>query len=96
MARPKRTEGTSRHGKHAPDVFRVSLYLSSEEKAIAILAAELARCTLTDILRGGLLHEATRLGILSNGALSGKFRRRVAAYRHVLEAEIRTRRSAGK
>ena len=33
MARPKKTVGGSRHGKHAPGVFRVSLYLSAEEKA---------------------------------------------------------------
>lgn len=87
MARPKKIEGGSRHGKHAPDAFRVSLYLSAEEKAIAVLAAELQKVTLTDVLRSGIMCEATRLGILANGRVAEKFRRRIAAYRLVLEAE---------
>ena len=32
MARPIVPVSSSCHGKHAPDAFRVSLYLSSEEK----------------------------------------------------------------
>ena len=87
MARPKRADGGSRHGKHAENVFRVSLYLSAEEKAIAVLAAELAGVTLTEVLRRGLSSEATRLGILSDGLVADKFRSRVSAYRLVLEEE---------
>ena len=32
MARPKKTGGVSRHGKHALGMLRVALYLSAEEK----------------------------------------------------------------
>lgn len=94
MSRPKKTDGGSRHGKHAPDVFRVSLYLSAEEKAVAILAAELQGRTLSDVLRGGLVSEAVRSGIMVNGQIAEKFRTRVSAYKQVLEAEVKTRRSA--
>ncbi len=87
MARPKKCDGTSRHGKHAPDVFRVALYLSSEEKAIAILTAERQKKTLSDVIRNGLVAEATRCGIMVNGAISEKYQSRVSAYRQVLEAE---------
>ena len=87
MARPKKCDGTSRHGKHAPDVFRVALYLSSEEKAIAILTAERQKKTLSDVMRSGLVSEATRCGIMVNGAISEKYQSRVSAYRQVLEAE---------
>ena len=87
MARPKKIDGNSRHGKHAPDVFRVSLYLSAEEKAIAILTAERQGKTLSDVLRSGIVCEATRSGIMVNGSVAEKFRARINAYRQVLEAE---------
>ena len=92
MARPKRTDGGSRHGKHAPGVFRVSFYLSAEEKAIAILTAERQSKTLTDVLRSGRVCEATRSGIIVNGSVVEKFRARISAYRHVLEAEAKIKR----
>ena len=87
MARTRKSGGESRHGKHAPDVFRVSLYLSAEEKAIAILTAENQGRTLTDVLRSGIKSEATRSGILVNGQIAKKYQSRVCAYRQVLEAE---------
>ena len=96
MARPRKIDGGSRHGKHAPDVFRVSLYLSAEEKAIAILTAERQGRTLSDVLRGGIVSEATRSGIMANGCVVEKFRDRISAYRQVLEVEAQTRRSAIK
>ena len=92
MARQKKIDGGSRHGKHAPDVFRVSLYLSAEEKAIAILTAEIQQMTLSDVFRNGIVSEATRTGIIANGLVTDKFRTRVNAYKHVLEAEIIARR----
>lgn len=76
-------------------MFRVSLYLSAEEKAVAILAAELQGTTLTEILRRGLLTEATRARILRNGEIAGKYRPRIDAYRLVLEAEARDKRGTG-
>lgn len=96
MARPKKTDGGSRHGKHAPNVFRISLYLSAEEKAIAILTAERQGKTLSDILRCGILNEAIRSGIMVNGRVVEKFRDRIKAYRQVLEAEAQTPRSTEK
>lgn len=93
MDKTSRKEGGSRHGKHAPGAFRVSLYLSSEEKAVAVLAAELEGCTLSDILRSGITSEATRLGIMSNGSIGEPFRQRVDAYKKVLEAESKAVRS---
>ena len=87
MPRPKKTYGESRHGKHAPDVFRVSLYLSAEEKAIAMLSAERQGSTLSDVLRSGITSEATRAGVLVNGRVSKNLESRVSAYRQVLEAE---------
>ena len=51
MARPKKPESGSRHGKHAPDAFRVAIYLSAEEKAIAILTAELQGKPLSNAYR---------------------------------------------
>lgn len=92
MAILKRLGGESRHGKHAPDAFRVALYLSSEEKAIAILTAERQGRTLSDVLRSGILSEATRSGIMANGCVVEEFRHRIDAYRNVLEAEVKTRR----
>ena len=96
MARPKKTDGDSRHGKHAPGVFRVALYLSAEEKAIAILTAERQRKSLSDILRGGIVCEAMRSGVMENGVVVEKFRARINAYRQVLEAEAKTKRSTEK
>ena len=87
MARLRKSDGESRHGKHSPDVYRVALYLSAEEKAIAILTAERQGSSLSDVLRAGIVSEATRLGILVNGCISEKFQKRVSAYRQVLEAE---------
>ena len=96
MARPKKTDGGSRHGKHAPGVFRVALYLSAEEKAIAILTAERQGKTLSDVLRNGIMCEATRSGVMKNGVVVEKFRARISAYRQVLEAEAQTKRSTEK
>ena len=96
MARPKKIEGSSRHGKHAPGAFRISLYLSAEEKAIAILTAERQGKTLTDILRNGIVCEATRSGIMVNGCVAERYRARINAYRQVLEAEAQTKRSTEK
>lgn len=96
MARPKKRDGGSRHGKHAPDVFRVSLYLSADEKAIAVLTAELQGKTLSDVLRSGLESEAIRSGIMVNGSIAEKFRSRVKAYRQILEAEANTKRSTAR
>ena len=87
MPRTGKNKKESRHGKHADNMFRVSLYLSAEEKAMAILAAELDCKTLTDVLKSGLSHEATRLGILVNGRVADSFIPRVNAYRQILEAE---------
>lgn len=96
MARPKKIDGCSRHGKHAPDVFRVSLYLSAEEKAIAILTAERQSKTISDVLRSGIVSEATRAGVMNNGIVVEKFRARISAYKQVLEAEAQTKRSTEK
>ena len=93
MARPKILQRESRHGKHALDAFRVALYLSAEEKAIAILTAERQGRTLSDVLRGGIESEATRSGVLVNGSVAEKFRARVSAYKQVLEAEAQIKRS---
>ena len=92
MARPKKAAGASRHGKHADDVFRVSLYISAEEKAIAIYTAELQGRTLSDVLRNGIFSEATRSGIWKNGNLVEKYRQRVTAYKEILEAEAQLKR----
>ena len=96
MARQKKENGGSRHGKHAPDAFRVAIYLSAEEKAIAILTAERQGRTLSDVLRSGIVCEATRSGVLVNGSVAEKFRARINAYRQVLEAEAQTKRSTEK
>lgn len=95
MARQKKADGGSRHGKHAPGVFRVSLYLSAEEKAIAILTAERQGKTLTDVLKNGIVCEATRSGVLVNGVVATKFRARVNVYRQILEAEVQIKRGPG-
>ena len=95
MSRQKKTDGGSRHGKHAPGVFRVSLYLSAEEKAIAILTAERQGKTLTDVLKNGIVCEATRSGVIVNGVVAKKFRARVNAYRQILEAEAQIKRGPG-
>lgn len=95
MDRPKKTESGSRHGKHAPEAFRISLYLSAEEKAIAILTAEHQRKTLTEILKNGIMYEATRSGIIVNGCVAEKFRARLSAYRQILEAEVQAKRGPG-
>ena len=95
MGRLKKIDGGSRHGKHALDVFRVSLYLSAEEKAIAILTAEQQDKTLSDVLRSGIVYEATRSGIPVNGSVAEKFRARINAYRQVLEAEAQIKRGPG-
>ena len=96
MGRRKKADGGSRHGKHAPDAFRVAIYLSAEEKAIAILTAERQGKTLSDVLRSGIVCEATRSGVLVNGVVAEKFRARISAYRQVLEAEAKTKRSTEK
>ena len=92
MARPKKIDGGSRHGKHAPGVFRISLYLSAEEKAVAILTAERQGKTLSDVLRSGIVCEATHSGVIVNGRVAEKFRARINAYMQVLEAEAQTQR----
>ena len=92
MALSRKIDGVSRHGKHAPDAFRISLYISAKEKAIATLTAELQGKTLTDVLRSGLASEATRAGILANGCVAEKYAQRVKAYQLILEAEAQTKR----
>ena len=96
MGRRKKADGGSRHGKHAPDAFKVAIYLSAEEKAVAILTAERQGKTLSDVLRSGIVCEATRSGVLVNGVVAEKFRARISAYRQVLEAEAKTKRSTEK
>ena len=92
MARPKKTDGVSRHGKHALGMLRVSLYLSAEEKAIAVLTAEQQGRTLSDVLRSGIINEATRSGILKNGEIVEKHRMRINAYKNILEAEAQIKK----
>lgn len=92
MARPKKTDGVSRHGKHALGMLRVALYLSAEEKAVAVLTAEQQGKTLSDVLRSGIINEATRSGILKNGDVVEKYRSRIKAYRHILEAEAQIKK----
>lgn len=92
MAKSKKRSGESRHGKHAPDAFRVALYLSAEEKAMAILTAERQGRTLSDVLRSGIMCEAIRAGVMLNGRVADEFQLRLVAYRQVLEAEVKTRR----
>ena len=75
MARPRKTDSVSRHGKHALGMLRVSLYLSAE--AIAVLTAERHGKTLSDVLRSGIISEATRSGILKNGDIVEKYRSRI-------------------
>jgi len=92
MARPRKTDSVSRHGKHALGMLRVALYLSAEEKAIAILTAEQQGKTLSDVLRSGIINEATRSGILKNGEIVEKYRTCIKAYRHILEAEAQIKK----
>ena len=92
MARPRKTDSVSRHGKHALGMLRVALYLSAEEKAIAVLTAERQGKTLSDILRSGIVNEATRSEILKNGDIVEKYRSRIKAYRHILEAEAQIKK----
>jgi len=89
----KSINGGSRHGKHAPGAFRISLYLSAEEKAIAILTAERQHRTLSDVIRDGIVSEATRSGIMAEGRVADRFRARVNTYMNVLKAEAQTVRS---
>ena len=92
MDRPMKPEGGSRHGKHASDAFRVAIYLSAEEKSIAILTAEMQGKTISDVLRKGIVSEATRSGILVNGSVAEKFSARIKVYKQVLEAEVQIKR----
>ena len=92
MALSRKIDGVSRHGKHAPDAFRISLYISAKEKAIATLTAELQGKTLTDVMRSGMESEATRVGILANGCVAEKYAQRVKAYQLILEAEAQAKR----
>mgnify|MGYP003340752960 CR=1 FL=1 len=52
--------------------------------------------TLSDVLRSGIVCEATRSGVMKNGVVAEKFRARISAYRQVLEAEAQTKRSTEK
>ena len=91
----KSINGGSRHGKHAPGAFRISLYLSAEEKAIAILTAERQHRTLSDVIRDGIVSEATRSGIMAEGCVVNRVRARIDTYKNVLKAEAQTKRSTG-
>ncbi|MBQ3096519.1 MAG: hypothetical protein IJC66_00040 [Kiritimatiellae bacterium] len=91
----KSINGGSRHGKHAPGAFRISLYLSAEEKAIAILTAGRQHRTLSDVIRDGIVSEATRSGIMAEGCVVNRFRARIDTYKNVLKAEAQTKRSTG-
>ena len=92
MARPRKTDSVSRHGKHALGMLRVALYLSAEEKAIAVLTAEQQGRMLSDVLRSGIINEAPRLGILKNGEIVEKHRMRITAYKNILEAEAQIKK----
>lgn len=96
MAGRKRKDGETRHGRHADNMFRVALYLTAEEKAIAVLAAEMAGVTLSDVLRLGIRSEAMRLGIVTSSGIADKFRNRVDAYKHVLMAIREESKECGK
>ena len=52
--------------------------------------------TLSDVLRSGIMNEATRSGIMEKGKIADRFRARISAYRQVLEAEAQTKRSTEK
>ena len=67
MVRPRKKDYAARHGEKPLGVFRVSLCLSAEEKAIAILTAEYQGKALSHILRNGMVCEATRSGVMANG-----------------------------
>ena len=95
MVRRKNKNGESRHGKHAIGAFRVSLYLSAEEKAIAILTAERQKRTISDVIRNGIVSEATRSGVMVGGQIAGRFRVRIDAYKNVLTADAQIKRSTG-
>ena len=95
MVRRKNINGESRHGKHALGAFRVSFYLSAEEKAIAILTAERQKRTISDVIRDGLVSEATRSGVIVGGQIADRFRIRIDAYKNVLNADAQIKRSTG-
>ena len=43
--------------------------------------------TLSDVIRSGLVSEATHCGVMVNGAMSEEYKIRISAYKQVLEAE---------
>lgn len=72
----------SRSGKHKVGKTLLGAYVEPEIKVLAAMTSDALGITITEIILNGLYHEATRAGIMFNGAIKPEH---MPAYRALVE-----------
>lgn len=87
MKNDKRKSGGNRHGKHHEDLVQIAGYITPELKAIAQVTANELKTNMMDLIRDGIMSEATRAGVAKNGEVVAKYKPIVAAYVDIYRAK---------
>ena len=74
------TTRATRHGKHHEDLVQIAGYITPELKAIAQVAANELKTNMMDLIRNGIISEATRAGVTKKGEVVKKYKPIVATY----------------
>lgn len=82
----------SRHGKHHEDLVQIAGYITPELKALAQVTANELRTNMMDLIRNGIIAEATRAGVMSNGAIKPEYKPIINAYADAYRAKKETRK----
>ncbi len=88
MKKPKE----SRHGKHHEDLVQIAGYITPELKALAQVTANELRTNMMDLIRNGILAEATRAGVMINGEIKPEYKPIIDAYADAYRAKKETRK----
>ena len=85
----------SRKGKHREDKSGIGLYVDDDFRAVLALLVKMTGETATDIIMDGVRSRAAALGVVVDGVVAQKHRRRVDAIKASL-AERRRRKKAAR
>lgn len=70
----------SRHGQHREDLVQIAGYVTPQLKAIAQVTANELNTNMMELMRNGIIQEATRAGVMRNGIITNKYKPIIAAY----------------
>ena len=82
----------NRHGKHHEDLVQISGYITPELKALAQVTANELKTNMMDLIRNGIIAEATRAGVMRNGAIKPEYQPIIDAYADAYRAKKETRK----